>query len=53
MLWVHVHKYYKLLRYLNDYLNIYMVISFLYSQYDVLALTVIVVWLFHVLLKDP
>lgn len=51
MLWVHVHKYFKLLQYLNDDLNIEMEISLLHSQYD--ALTAILVWLFHVLLKNP
>lgn len=53
MLWVHVHKYFKLLKYLNDYLNIEMEISLLYSQYDALSLTVILVLLFHMVLKKP
>lgn len=46
-----MHKYFKLLKYLNDYLNIEMEISLLYSQYDALSLTVILVLLFHMVLK--
>lgn len=48
-----MHKYFKLLKYLNDYLNIEMEISLLYSQYDALSLTVILVLLFHMVLKKP
>lgn len=53
MLRVHVHKYFKLLQYLNDDFDIEIEISLLYSQYDALSLTVILVLLFHVLLKNP